>query len=180
MTALRLDPSASRLLLRTRSTGVFARLAHDLEVQASQISGRASLDGGAWSGEITISVAGLIVAGTVRSDVVDPAGLSADDRREIEQKLRDQILRGTSEVRVRASGRTRDRAEGQVELASGRGHITAPLTTRERPGGIMEVSGACWVSMRELGIPEVKGPLGAFKLRDEIEVRFELTLRPGA
>ncbi len=180
MTELRLDPSASRLLLRTRSTGVFARLAHDLEFQASQISGRAQLDGAAWSGELTIPVAGLIVAGKVRPEGVDPAGISAEERREIEQKLRDQILRGTDEVRIRASGRTRERAEGQVELASGRGHVTATLTTRERSEGFMDVSGSCWMSMRELGIPEIKGPLGAFKLRDEIEVRFALTLRPAA
>jgi hypothetical protein len=178
VTELRLDPAASRLLVRTRAAGLFARLAHDLEFQASQISGHARVEGRDWTAELTIPVMGLVVTGTLRDEALDPAGLSPSDRQEVEQKTREQILRGTREVLVRAWGSALDRAEAHVELASGRAQVAAPLTTRELAGGALEVSGACWMSLRSVGVAEVKGPLNAFKIRDEIEIRFAITLRP--
>jgi hypothetical protein len=175
---LRIDPAASRLIVRTRAAGVLARLAHDVEICASQIRGGARLDGDAWTGDLAVPVSGLTVAGALRGDRLDPGGLSVADRMEIEHRLRDQVLRGTREVRVRASGSARDRADARVELAAGSAQIAASLATREAPGGALLVSGGCRLSLRALGVQEVKGPLGAFKIRDEVEVLFEITLRP--
>jgi hypothetical protein len=49
-----------------------------------------------------------------------------------------------------------------------------------REGGGAKVSGRCDISLKALGIHEVKGPLGAFKVSDTIEVVYSLSLIPGA
>ncbi|WP_437680626.1 hypothetical protein [Sorangium sp. So ce131] len=178
MNELLLDPGASRLIVRTRAVGMLARLAHDLEITASDLRGRARLDGPSWTAEIAIDVRKLRVAGVVRGDRLDPDVLSAADRRDIEQRLQGEVLRGTDVVEVRASGATRDRADVRVQVASGSAALSLPLTSRERGDGAVGVEGSCQVSLAALGVREVKGPLGAFKVRDGIEVLFDLTLRP--
>lgn len=157
---------------------MLAALAHDLEISATELRGTARLEGDAWSGELEIPVAGLRVAGTLRGDTLDPSGVSERDRREIEQRVRDEVLRGTDVVRVVASGATRARGEARVTLASGSAAQQVTLSTSDRDAGAVGVTGSCQLSMASLGVREVKGPLGAFKLKDGIEVLFDLTLRP--
>lgn len=178
MSALQLDPTGSKLTLRTRATGMLAALAHDLEISATELRGAARLEGDSWSGELEIPVAGLRVAGTLRGDTLDPSGVSDRDRREIEQRIRDEVLRGTDVVRVAASGATRDRGEARVTLVSGSAALQVTLSARDRDAGAVGVTGRCQLSMASLGVREVKGPLGAFKLKDALEVLFDLTLRP--
>ncbi|WP_437817944.1 hypothetical protein [Sorangium sp. So ce1078] len=178
MSELHLDPAASRLTIRTRAVGMLARLAHDLEITASELRGRARLDGDAWTAELEVRVASLCVAGVLRGDRLDPDALSAGDRRDIERRLQGEVLRGTEVVEVRASGVARDRADVRVQLASGSAALVARLSSRDRGEGLIGVTGGCQLSLAGLGVREVKGPLGAFKVRDEIEVLFDLTLRP--
>ncbi|XXY47972.1 hypothetical protein WME91_49010 [Sorangium sp. So ce269] len=178
MNDLNLDPTASRLTIRTRAVGMLARLAHDLEITASELSGRARLDGDAWTAELAVRAAALRVAGVLRGDRLDPEALSAGDRRDIERRLRDEVLGGTELVDVRASGTARDRADVRVKIASGSAALAARLSSRDRGEGAIGVTGSCQLSLAALGVREVKGPLGAFKVRDEIEILFDLTLRP--
>ena len=181
MPTFRLDPDASSLALRTRAAGMLARLAHDLEIAALKLSAEGTVDAaGAWSAELLVPVAALRVAGTLKGDRFDPDGLSAGDRAEVERKIRDEVLAGTREVRVRAAGTSRDQVEARVELASGAATVTARLSASDQPGGAVRVTGTCALSLRALGVREVKTPLGAFKLRDDVEVLFDLTLRPEA
>ena len=178
MTELQLDPSASKLVVRIRAAGLLARLAHDLEIAATDLSGRARENGETWSAELRVPVAGLRVAGTLRGDTLVPEGLSPSDRAEVERRIRQDVLRGTSVIQVQASGETRDRAHAEASLAAASARTTAPMSTRDLSGGAVSAAGACRLSLAALGIHEIKGPLGAFKVRDDIEVRFELTLRP--
>lgn len=178
MSELHLDPNASRLTIHTRAAGMLARLAHDLEITASELRGRARLDGESWTAELEVPVARLSVAGVLRGDRVDPDALSAGDRGDIERRLRGEVLGGTEIVTVRASGATRDRADVRVQVASGSGALVARLSSRDRGDGAIGVTGTCQLSMAALGVREVKGPLGAFKVRDELDVLFDLTLRP--
>ena len=82
MTELRIDPAASRLAVRTRATGMLARLAHDLEISAAEVRGHARLDGDGegWTAELLVPVSGLAVAGVLHGDRLDPAGLSQSAR----------------------------------------------------------------------------------------------------
>jgi hypothetical protein len=178
MTELHLDPGVSRLIVRTRAGGMLARLAHDLEIVAKELDGRVRLDGDTWSAELHIPVAGLHVAGTLRGERLDPRGLSAGDRREVERRMRVDALRGTDVIRVQATGASRDRADVRVTLASGTASLTARLSPRDGGGGLLVVPGSCQLSQRALGVPEIKGPLGAFKICDALEILFDFTLRP--
>jgi len=172
-----LEKASSRLAVRTHASGLLARLAHDLEIVASEISGAATLEDEGFSAELVVPVAGLRVAGVLRGDKVDQAALSASDRSEIERKIREEVFSGTREIAVRARGASRDRADISVEIASGRQSLSVALRAREE-GELVRASGRVELSMKRLGIKEVKGPLGAFRVDDAVEVLFELTLRP--
>jgi hypothetical protein len=102
--------------------------------------------------------------------------LSAGDRSDILRRLRDDALSGASHVRVRASGASRDRGEVVVTVAgpSARASIEA-LRVREEAGALV-AEGRCVLSLSSLGAPEIKGPLGAFKVADTVEVLFRVRL----
>jgi hypothetical protein len=39
------------------------------------------------------------------------------------------------------------------------------------------VSGRCVLSLGRLGVPEVKGPLGAFRVFDDVEILYSFVVR---
>lgn len=176
MTALVVDPGASRLAIRTRAGGVLSRLAHDLEIIASALRGRATLEGDGFSAELVVPVADLRVAGALRGDRVDTDGLSSGDRAEIQRKMREEVFAGTAEIRARARGTSRQRADVTVELASGAITVPVALRVAEEASG-MRVEGRVELSLKRLGVAEVKAPLGVFRVKDAVEVIFSLTLR---
>jgi hypothetical protein len=177
------DKTASRLVLRTRTSGLLARFAHDLEIVATDLSLRASSegDGGAWTAELSIPVAALRVAGVLKSgDKLDTSVLSASDQADIENRVRTEVLAGGPEVKVQASGTSRDRGEASVSIGSRSGRFPIAQSVEAREGGGATVSGRCDLSLRGLGIEEVKGPLGAFRVADTVEVVYTVVLVPGA
>jgi hypothetical protein len=175
--ALIVDPGVSKLIIRTRAAGMLARLAHDLEIEAASLRGQATRQGEDLSGELFVSVASLRVVGALRVDRVDPTILSAGDRAEIERRLREEVLGRAADVRVRGQRRAGDRAELTVELPSGRADVSAAVQVSAE-GERVRVEGRVELSLKRLGVAEIKGPLGAFRVRDDVEVRFDLTLRP--
>ncbi|MDI1448804.1 hypothetical protein [Polyangium sp. 6x1] len=173
------DRSTSKILVHTRASGMLARLAHDLELSAATFTGRATLEGEGFSAELVVPVAALQVVGTLHGERVDTSALSISDRSDIERKIRDEVFPGTKEVRVHAKGTSRDRAEVTVEVSSGRLSLPVPLRVAEEAGRT-RVSGRITLSMKRLGLRDVKGPLGAFRVRDDVEVLFDVTLRPAS
>jgi hypothetical protein len=175
------DKTASRLVLRTRTSGLLARFAHDLEIVANDFSLQASSEGDAWTAELSIPVAALRVAGVLKSgDKLDTSVLSASDQADIENRIRTEVLAGGPEVKVQASGTSRDRGEAVVSIGSRSGRFPVAQSAEAREGGGATVSGRCDISLRELGIEEVKGPLGAFRVADTVEVVYTVVLVPGA
>jgi len=177
MTALVIDPVASRLAVRTRAGGMLSRLAHDLEIVASTLRGHATLEGDGFSGELVVPVSSLRVAGALRGESVDTDALWTSDRAEIERKMREEVLARTDEIRVRARGTSRQRGDLTVEIASGATTVPAALRVADE-GSSVRVEGRVELSLKRLGIAEVKAPLGVFRVKDAVEVIFALTLRP--
>lgn len=171
------EQASSRLTVRTRATGMLAKLAHDLDIAASSFSGKVALDGESFSAELTVAVSGLSVVGTLHGDKVDASVLSPSDRAEIAQKIRNEVLVGAKDVRVTARGNSRDHGEVLVEIGSGRLSVPVSIQVTDQ-GGLTHASGRVELSMKKLGLREVKGPLNAFRVSDVVEVLFELTLRP--
>jgi hypothetical protein len=177
MTALVVDPVASRLAIRTRAAGVLSRLAHDLEIAASTLRGHATLEEDGFFGELVVPVAALRVVGALRGDRVDTDALWTSDRAEIERKMREDVFARTAEVRARARGTSRQRADVTVELATGAITVPVALRVTDEASG-MRVEGSVELSLKRLGVAEVKAPLGVFRVKDAVEVIFALTLRP--
>jgi hypothetical protein len=173
------DTGASHLALRTRSKGLLARLAHDLEIRNDAVTGKATLDGDAWTGELSIPVEAFRVAGVLHGDTLDPDGLGAADRAEVERKVRDEVFEGTKAIRANAAGPARAGGSGKVALARKEAPTSVDLrAVVERPAGGFVVKGRATVSLAALDVREVKGPLGAFRVADTVEILFELALSP--
>lgn len=159
---LTLDTTRSTLTLRTRAGGFFGALAHDLELTASFARGSAKRDGDAWQGEVVVDPSAIKVVGVLKKGHVDKSILSASDVREIERRIVDEL--GVREVVVRASG-TADRPDVRV---TAKRETAAKLKARANGEQGFTVTGT--ISIKGLGLPEVKGPLGAFVIKDDVEV----------
>lgn len=171
------DKNASRLVLRTRASGLLARLAHDLEIEATELSLKASQDGDAWAAELSVPVAKLRVAGVLKKgDRLDTGVLSASDHADIENRIRTEVLAGGPEVRVQASGKSPLNGQAEVSLGPKSARFPVLQSVEPREGGGFDISGRCDVSLSALGVQEVKGPLGAFRVNDVIEVVYTFAL----
>lgn len=167
---------ASKLVLRTRAQGLLARLAHDLSIASSAVTGTASVEGEGWTARLTIATKSLRVEGVVRGDRVETGVLGDSDRAEIERKLATEVI-GAPEVAVEARGLSR--RQGKATLTLGRSSevpLTIEVTELEGGALVAKVRGA--ISLSALGIAEIKGPLGAFKVADEVKLLLDATLRP--
>jgi hypothetical protein len=166
-----LDPRRARVTVRTQAVGLFSPLAHDLEIEALPHAGTARRVDDEWSAEVQTPSAQLRVVGVVRRGRVDPSVLSAHDRGEIERRLRDEVLAPLPTVMVSAHGSGR---AGQLTVRGVRGEVTVPLALEALTLGDdeAEVQGRCALSLNALGLEEVRGPLGAFRVHDVVQVAF--------
>ncbi len=170
-----LDLQASTVTIRTRATGLLARFAHDLEITAEGFEGSVQIDGDRWVTDLKFPVRRLRTIGSLRDGRVDFSAISASDLAEIERKIRDEVLRGP-EVTVHVEGTGPSRGQLRVSAPEGEQQVSVPLSLSERPDGGQRVNGKIELSLRKLGVPAIKGPLGAFKVSDEIEVEFKFAL----
>ncbi|NUQ72173.1 MAG: hypothetical protein HUU21_01150 [Polyangiaceae bacterium] len=180
MSTLIADKAASRLVVRTRTSGFLARFAHDLEIVATELSLRASAEGEAWTADISIPVASLRVAGVLKGgDKLDTGVLKASDQAEIENRMQTDVLAGGPEIKVQASGKSRAKGEALVTIGAKSARFPLSQSIETRDGGGVTASGRCDLSLRALGIEEVKGPLGAFRVADTVEIVYTIVLVPG-
>jgi hypothetical protein len=170
-----IDFQASTITIRTRAKGMLSRLAHDLEIDAERFHGEVEVDGDRWRAELRFPSNGLRVVGALRGDRVDRAVLSPSDRGEIERRMRADVL-GEGEVTVSARGEGHERADVVVAARSGKESLSTPITVEQRRDGETVCHGKLTLSLRALGIKEIKGPLGAFRVDDTVEVAFWMML----
>jgi hypothetical protein len=171
MSNLRLSQPSS-VVLRTFAEGLFARLAHDLEITALEAWGEGTDEPP--RATLGFAVAGLRVRGAVRAGKVDDRVLSASERADIESRMQEAL--GVGEVTV---GATLLGESGRLEVRTPRGSQSVEVAVRvSREAGGVRVQGECELSLRALGVPPVRGPAGAFRLADRVEVRFEANFEP--
>lgn len=172
------DPQASRLLVHTRAEGLLARLAHDLQLSTRDLSATLTLDGDTWSAALQTPVRSLAVDGVLHGDTLDRTVLSASDREQIITKMREDVFGSSAQIEARAAGTRRDKGEATVTI--GRSSMRAPLTlsVQEGEAGALTATGSFELSIKALGGKAIKGPLGAFSVKDSVKIRFELRLVP--
>jgi hypothetical protein len=169
--------NAATITLRTRAEGLLARLAHDLELTSAEVSGHVDVDGDAWTAELSVPVASLRVVGALHGDAVDSAVLSAADRAQIEQKMREDVFFGAARV-VTATARGASLSSGEATIAIGSRsqRITFPLSAPALADGTLRPTGRFTLSLDALGVKPIKGPLGAFRVKDAVDVSFAILL----
>jgi hypothetical protein len=183
MSELRFDAQASKLTIETTATGMLAKLAHDLSIVARSLRATATVDGQRFSIEVDVPVGELEVDGVRKHGVVDRSTLSSSDKNEIQRKMRDEVLGGGTIV-ARAEGELPQGAlEGtasvaldvtaKVERASRTESVRSKLTLRPSAERVT-AEGRFTVHLPALGIAPIKGPLGAFRVNDDIHVDIAL------
>jgi hypothetical protein len=167
---MKLDAARSRLAVYTFAEGFLSALAHDLELVAGDVSG--TLDGE--KVELRVPVAGLKVTGVMKKGRLDTGVLSAGDRDTIERQIRDEVLAGGAVV---ARGeRSGNDASVEVEAPpprTARARLTCRVQVTDEAGA-KRAKGSAEVSLKGLGAPPVKGPMGAFRVSDKVRVDFDL------
>ena len=168
-----IDQAGSTITLRTEAKGMLSRLAHDLEIDASSFESSVDVEGESWSAALTFPVAALRVTGAVKNGRVDTSVLSASDKSEIEKRIRTELP--GREIQVRLEGQSRDRADVTVTAPRGEQKLSARLGNKQQDGDTV-VFGDLRLSLKRLGVKEIKGPLNAFRVDDTVAVAFVIKL----
>jgi hypothetical protein len=175
-----LDPARSRVRIHTFAEGLLARLAHDLELVCGALSGTASGDAGAGKASIDAPLSGMAVTGILGKDGrVDEHGLSASERRDVVSKMQKEVFHAGPGAAVRVEGQL-DGGKARVRVIPPAGRpfeAVVPVTVRA-DGGDVHATGSLEVSLSAIGSDPVKGPMGAFRVKDKVKVTFDLMFSP--
>ncbi len=178
MQSILVDENTATITLRTRAEGLLARLAHDLEITGTGVSGQVTLDGDAWTADLSMPIASLRVAGALHGDELDRSTLSASDRAQIEEKMRaDVFFGGARVVTVRAHGASLTAGEATISIGSRSQRVAITVSAAPLLDAAPRPTGRFTLSLEKLGVKPIKGPLGAFRIKDAVEVSFAIPLR---
>ncbi len=187
MSDLVLDPARSRVRIQTFAEGLLARLAHDLELVCGDLTGHASRSGeraDAGSATIEAPLRGFAVAGVLgRDGRVDDRGLGPSERRDCLAKMASDVFH----TRPEAVGEAMVLVQIQLERGSARVRVVPPngkaVEAVLKPdvrtdGDAVRASGSFEVSLMGIGSDVVKGPMGAFRVKDRVKVLFDVVFAP--
>lgn len=179
-----LDRAHSEISIETTAKGMLAKLAHDLRLLAGELTVTvAEGEGGRLDLELRAPVRAIKVDGVRKGGRVDRGVLSASDRSDIEKKIREEVLR-SADVQVKASLPSSPApgsvaTDATVEVGGHRVSVPLRLSIASRDGRTHAL-GRAKVSLSALKIPPVKGPLGAFRVDDDVDVVFDVAFEGGA
>lgn len=174
-----LDPTRSSLRVFTYAEGLFARLAHDLELGIHEAEVRVDFGGDGPRVIAHVPLASLRVEGVVKHGALRTDVLSEKDHQEILAKMRGDVFDGarpTDRLTLEASV-IGARVEGALVLPSGK-RISVGFSLDAAPGTdpVAHVKGAFDLSLKQVAGAEVKGPLGAFRISDRVHVSLDVHL----
>lgn len=169
-------PHCGRLLVKTARTGLGSRAGHDLTIEVTQWRGHVVIDS-ADLANCSVTVEADVGSFEVRQGTGGIKPLTDGDRAEIKATLRNKILDagrhptiGFSSTRVSGSADA-FRVDGDLTIVA----VTRPATVAGQVTG-GRVTGSAVVVQSQFGIKPYSAFLGALKLRDEVEVLFEIEL----
>jgi hypothetical protein len=148
--------------IRTFAEGLFSKLAHDLELICRDVT--AAVEGDTATFEVKVDR--IAVAGAVKNGRVDPSVLSASYCEEIVAKMKREVFHNAVAVEV-----TADRSKVIVKM-NGKTVEKRLTTDGDTAKGVLELS------LRALGSDPVKGPMNAFRVKDRVEVHYDVAFKP--
>jgi hypothetical protein len=170
---MRLAAERSRIAVYTFAEGLLSALAHDLEIVAQDVTGEANETAEGPVAEVRVQVASLRVSGVMKRGKLETSILSAGDRDAIERQVREDVLPGGDVVARTAPGSQGSRVAIEVRSARGVDRVTCDVALTNEDGA-RRAKGRAEVSLSALGSPPVKGPMGAFRVKDRVRVEFDL------
>lgn len=175
----RVGPQSGRLLVKTARTGLGAKAGHDLTIEVTRWRGNVVIDAAnPASSSVTVEVD--VDSLEVREGTGGVKPLTDADRAEIRNTLRGKILNtarhpvitfGSSQVGGTAES---FRVDGDLTIVG----VTQPITV-EGQLAAGRAHGSAVIVQSRWGIRPYSAFLGALKLRDEVEVQFDIDLTPG-
>jgi polyisoprenoid-binding protein YceI len=172
-------PESGRLLVKTARTGLGAKAGHDLTIEVTRWRGKVAMDA-ADPANSSVTIEADIDSFEVREGAGGVKPLTDADRADIKNTLRTKVLNAARYPAIvftsnRVSGTQESfRIDGELTIVG----VTQPITVEGRVDAGRAVGSAVVVQTR-WGIKPYSALLGALKLRDEVEVRFDIGLTPG-
>ncbi|MGH3282522.1 MAG: YceI family protein [Trebonia sp.] len=173
-----LGPGNGRVLVKTGREGLAARAGHDLTMEVTQWSARATIPGVAGGGTAAATLTAELDLGSlaVREGTGGAKPLSDKDRRDILAQAR-KILGDAATASFASSVVTGSPADGAIEGTLTLHGTARPLTLQVASTAPGEYRGTTRLRQTDFGIAPYSGFFGTLKLKDEIAVEFEVTIR---
>ena len=179
-----IDPAGSRFEIHTGTSGFLSAFGHDHIISAKDIKGCADID---WS-QIEHSSVNLTFS-TAGVTVLDPK--HPNDRPKVQETMENEILRvkefpeirfKSDRVRLRqpapgAANRYDLIVDGPLTIRGQTRQVSIPLTVQRGASNDASVSGHYALKQSEFGIKPISLAGGTVKVKDDMQLDFDLRLR---
>ena len=175
-----LGPGQGRLVVKTARTGLGARAGHDLTIEVTRWRGNVVIDT-ASPASSSVAVEADVDSFEVREGTGGVKPLTDADRADIRDTLRGKILNTARHPAItfvsgKVSGTAESfRVDGDLTIVG----VTQPVTV-EGQLAAGRARGSAVIVQSRWGIRPYTAFLGALKLRDEVEVQFDIGLTAGS
>jgi polyisoprenoid-binding protein YceI len=168
----RLGPGSGHLLVHTRREGLAAKIGHDLAIEITDWSADVELpDGDPAQARITVRVGLGSLA--VREGTGGAAPLTDTDRRDISRNAGKALAVDRYPVATFTADRVQPGA-GTIDGTLTLHGVTCPVQLQVSEVGPGRYRGTTTVTQSEYGIRPYSAFLGALRIRDAVEVEFEV------
>jgi hypothetical protein len=178
-----LGPGDGQVLVRTGREGLAARAGHDLTIEITRWSARATLPDAASGGVAAALTAELDLSSlAVRQGTGGAKPLTDRDRRDIQNTARKILGQAAtasfaSSLVIPSSSAPGAPVSGAIEGTLTLRGASRPLRLQVTSPGPGHFRGSVTVRQTDFGITPYSGFLGALKLRDEVTVEFDIRFK---
>lgn len=178
-----IGPDNGTVTVRTYKEGMASKIGHDLVMTVASWKGTVSVDP---DNPAASNVSATFDARSFQ--VVSGSGgakpLSDKDRKDILGNIADKVLQVNrhpeitfNSESVDAGDPSRIRVNGQLSIVGNSRPVTLELSVEQQDGSV-RASGTIPVKQTDFGIKPFSALLGALKVRDNLDIDIEATLRP--
>jgi polyisoprenoid-binding protein YceI len=160
-----LGPSNGKVWVKTGVEGPGAKMAHSLKIEVTNWSATAVV--GDDPAQTTLTFSADIPSFEIREGQGGVKPLSDKDREEIKKSISNKIL-GTGKITFESTSANASGVQGNLSINGKSAPVSVSLS---ESGGT--ITGRATVTQTALDIKPFKGPLGAFRLKDAVDVEFE-------
>ena len=171
-------PGRGHFQIHVGAAGLFGAFAHNHLIESEKITGCATID----SKDVTHSSIKLEFPGAgIR--VMDPDEKPAD-RAEVQKNMETEVLRISEYPNVtfastaieRAEGAERYRVRGNLTIRGTTQPVVIPLTLTRQTDGTYRAAGEYKFKQTSFGIKPIQLAGGTVKVKDELQIEFEIFL----